>query len=350
MSTQVQRDIEYQVRVDCSKGAQGVRILTLDEGQNIVIGRMTSPQDVSTATALKFDSKVISRKHAILSIIDKKLCIKDTQSSSGTFLNGQRLSSQAEESDYIELITGDEVALGEDCDVDGVLYQRVFLKLTLARFEGEIKKGGHDAPARKTISREEFNKIVKQTTETASTSILPQVPVPAAATAAPAQSPHSSIQKSEHSAAPVYSPIQIAKWGQIKSRLEKGLTESSKLGRGESILGSEDFSNPLKGSGSVNGEFDELSADQVAEMNAEFDQIWANVSNGLDGKLSKYLKLAEPFCQIMLDSGAIPRHVPFIPKKYKRPDVSIMKKGAANLPSSYSLATSDNRSTGAPFQ
>ena len=34
---------------------------------------MANAQDVSTTTALKFDSQVISRKHAIFSIIDKKV-------------------------------------------------------------------------------------------------------------------------------------------------------------------------------------------------------------------------------------------------------------------------------------
>ncbi|KAJ3312711.1 hypothetical protein HDU76_002821 [Blyttiomyces sp. JEL0837] len=41
------------------------------------------------------------------------------ESSSGTFLNGHRLSPQALESPKIELHDGDVIKLGEDCEVNG---------------------------------------------------------------------------------------------------------------------------------------------------------------------------------------------------------------------------------------
>ncbi|OUM61728.1 hypothetical protein PIROE2DRAFT_44935, partial [Piromyces sp. E2] len=44
--------------------------------------------------------------------------IKDTGSSSGTFLNGKRLSPQGQESTFFELNNGDVIKLGEDCQVN----------------------------------------------------------------------------------------------------------------------------------------------------------------------------------------------------------------------------------------
>ena len=37
-------------------------------------------------------------------------------------MNGQRLSAQGEESDFIELCTQDQIIIGEDCFVDGGFY------------------------------------------------------------------------------------------------------------------------------------------------------------------------------------------------------------------------------------
>jgi hypothetical protein len=47
------------------------------------------------------------------------LCIKDCKSSKGTFLNQVRLSLALEESEWIEVVTGDEIQLGQDKTVDG---------------------------------------------------------------------------------------------------------------------------------------------------------------------------------------------------------------------------------------
>ena len=54
-------------------------------------------------------------------------------------------------------------------------------------------------------------------------------------------------------------------------------------------------------------------------MNSEFDQIWANVTHELDGRLCRYLHLAEPYVVLFKDSGAISEHQPFVPKKAVKP-------------------------------
>ncbi|KAJ3272128.1 hypothetical protein HDV01_005893 [Terramyces sp. JEL0728] len=54
-----------------------------------------------------------------------KLCIRDTKSSSGTYINGKRLSPQGLFSDYIEIFPTDVINFGEDCIVDGTSYKAV---------------------------------------------------------------------------------------------------------------------------------------------------------------------------------------------------------------------------------
>ncbi|RKP19783.1 SMAD/FHA domain-containing protein, partial [Rozella allomycis CSF55] len=62
-----------------------------------------------------FDNKVLSRNHALISADEHgKIFIKDTKSSNGTFLNGNRLSQEGEESEPVELKEGDKLTLGVD--------------------------------------------------------------------------------------------------------------------------------------------------------------------------------------------------------------------------------------------
>jgi len=76
-----------------------------------------------------YNSKVVSRNHAILKYENGKFYIKDTGSSSGTFLNGKRLSPQGQESTFHELSNGDIIKLGEDCQVNKILHKCVLLKV-----------------------------------------------------------------------------------------------------------------------------------------------------------------------------------------------------------------------------
>ncbi|KAI8807903.1 hypothetical protein BJ742DRAFT_811173 [Cladochytrium replicatum] len=80
---------------------------------------------------LRFVSKVVSRQHAVLFFADGKVYIQDTKSSSGTFLNGRRLSPQGEQSENYELKEGDLIQLGEDCEVNGTIHKRVGMRMSL---------------------------------------------------------------------------------------------------------------------------------------------------------------------------------------------------------------------------
>ena len=90
--------------------------------QPLRIGRFTdrSGMGVSAANALgsnklAFKSKVVSRAHAeIWCEAGGKFFIKDTKSSSGTFLNHVRLSAAAADSRPFELRDGDTLQLGVD--------------------------------------------------------------------------------------------------------------------------------------------------------------------------------------------------------------------------------------------
>ncbi len=86
------------------------------------IGRFTerSGVPISQANALNsnklaFKSKVVSRAHAeVWCELGGKFFIKDTKSSSGTFLNHVRLSAASQDSRPFELKDGDTLQLGVD--------------------------------------------------------------------------------------------------------------------------------------------------------------------------------------------------------------------------------------------
>ncbi|ORX50279.1 SMAD/FHA domain-containing protein [Piromyces finnis] len=89
----------------------------------------TEASSSSPSQFIYYSSKVVSRNHALLKHENGKFYIKDTGSSSGTFLNGKRLSPQGQESTFFELNNGDVVKLGEDCQVNKVLHKCVLLKI-----------------------------------------------------------------------------------------------------------------------------------------------------------------------------------------------------------------------------
>eukprot|EP00124_Ichthyophonus_hoferi_P005858 Ihof_evm1s999 gene=Ihof_evmTU1s999 len=61
-----------------------------------------------------FQNKMVSRNHAEIWLENGKVFIRDTGSSNGTVVNGVRLSASGEESDPVELHTGDHLQLGDD--------------------------------------------------------------------------------------------------------------------------------------------------------------------------------------------------------------------------------------------
>jgi pSer/pThr/pTyr-binding forkhead associated (FHA) protein len=86
---------------------------------NILIGRGKTLSDC-LATTLLFHTRVVSRHHGLLLLRpDAKIYLQDTGSSSGTFLNGSRLSPAGVKSRPFELVDGDRIQLGEDIVLDG---------------------------------------------------------------------------------------------------------------------------------------------------------------------------------------------------------------------------------------
>ncbi|KAG0309152.1 hypothetical protein BGZ98_004898 [Dissophora globulifera] len=82
------------------------------EGFVLKIGRFTDRQ--SLPNRVTFKSKVVSRGHAEIFTEQGKFYIRDTKSSSGTFLNHARLSPPGVESKPTQLKDGDVVQLGVD--------------------------------------------------------------------------------------------------------------------------------------------------------------------------------------------------------------------------------------------
>ncbi|TPX30418.1 hypothetical protein SmJEL517_g06015 [Synchytrium microbalum] len=107
---------------------KGRRVFTLDAP--IYLGRQIDNTDgLNPVNALRFPAKVVSRQHALIQFKNGKVYLQDTKSSSGTFLNGHRLSAQAQESALTEIHDGDILKLGEDCDVNGVLHSSIVMKV-----------------------------------------------------------------------------------------------------------------------------------------------------------------------------------------------------------------------------
>ncbi|KAJ3047795.1 hypothetical protein HK097_011163 [Rhizophlyctis rosea] len=150
------------------------RTIKLTNGQCTPIGRHTEGGEPVTS-GLRFISKVVSRNHAVVFGVDGKLYIQDTKSSSGTFLNSQRLSPQQQESPRVELHDGDIIRLGEDCEVNGVLHTSILMKVTFntrrltgSSFdidgEGEYVDFSSDPQVRQTVETE-FNAIWSSLTQ-----------------------------------------------------------------------------------------------------------------------------------------------------------------------------------------
>ncbi|KAJ2912943.1 hypothetical protein MD484_g7470, partial [Candolleomyces efflorescens] len=88
--------------------------IALSHGQHVKIGRQTNAKTAPGERNGYFDSKVLSRQHAEVWEEGGKIYIKDVKSSNGTFINGERLSSEAVESDPYELKSDDIVEFGID--------------------------------------------------------------------------------------------------------------------------------------------------------------------------------------------------------------------------------------------
>uniref|UniRef100_A0A8H7Y444 FHA domain-containing protein n=1 Tax=Psilocybe cubensis TaxID=181762 RepID=A0A8H7Y444_PSICU len=89
------------------------------------IGRQTSSKTAPGERNGFFDSKVLSRQHAEVWEEGGKIYIKDVKSSNGTFINGERLSSEGHKSEPFELKSDDIVELGVDISSLATHHDRV---------------------------------------------------------------------------------------------------------------------------------------------------------------------------------------------------------------------------------
>lgn len=106
---------------------------TIIVSQPILLGRQLDGQDPNTSplNQVRFNSKVVSRQHARITFSEGKFQIQDTKSSSGTFVNGERLSPQGQESRLQEVHDGDVIKLGEDYNQGGSVHLCVMFRIRL---------------------------------------------------------------------------------------------------------------------------------------------------------------------------------------------------------------------------
>lgn len=103
--------IEDNLAINRSSEERALR--TLSKDGIIKMGR--SEQSYVDAKPIMYKSKVVSRVHAELILRNGKWFVRDAGSSSGTYLNNERLNrTNDEERDMVPLHTGDVLRLGAD--------------------------------------------------------------------------------------------------------------------------------------------------------------------------------------------------------------------------------------------
>ncbi|KAI8975117.1 SMAD/FHA domain-containing protein, partial [Mycotypha africana] len=123
----------------------------LEAGRIIKIGRFTDRSSIQNH--ISFKSKVVSRSHCEIWLNqDGKIMLRDTKSSSGTFLNHVRLSPANTESRSVEVKDGDLVQLGIDYQGG---YEEIYRSVKM-RFEIN-RPSHHNRPVSYTMSA--FNNL-----------------------------------------------------------------------------------------------------------------------------------------------------------------------------------------------
>jgi len=97
----------------CEEGSAlfSEKVLTLVEGEKVTVARAVGEDSPAQDNAV-FDSKVLSRAHAIFSFVNGQFFLKDVGSRNGTFINSFRLSKPMTESDDICLYSQDLIRFG----------------------------------------------------------------------------------------------------------------------------------------------------------------------------------------------------------------------------------------------
>lgn len=109
--------------------------------ETLRIGRQTNAKTIPTPNNGYFDSKVLSRQHAEV-WADKssgRVWIRDIKSSNGTFVNGQRLSQENQDSEPHELRAEDVLELGIDIvgeDNKTIVHHKVAARVEHAGLHG----------------------------------------------------------------------------------------------------------------------------------------------------------------------------------------------------------------------
>jgi len=109
----------------------------LIEGMVVKIGRQVNRpgnnnDNIANENAIWFNSKVVSRSHAEIWAKDGQVYLKDTASSSGTFLNHMRLSPSGRESRPYPLKDNDIIQLGIDYQGRSEdIYKCVIIKIVI---------------------------------------------------------------------------------------------------------------------------------------------------------------------------------------------------------------------------
>ncbi|KAF8313379.1 SMAD/FHA domain-containing protein [Amanita rubescens] len=88
--------------------------ITLSGNRRVEIGRQTNAETAPSDKNGYFDLEVLSRQHAEVWEEGGKIFIKDVKSSTGTFINGSRLSPEGIESEPYGLTSDDIVEFGVD--------------------------------------------------------------------------------------------------------------------------------------------------------------------------------------------------------------------------------------------
>ncbi|MCR5606601.1 MAG: FHA domain-containing protein [Treponema sp.] len=83
-----------------------VSYLMFDKKKVKLVEKITIGRD--TSNTIVIDSKLTSRKHAVIQKIKDAYFLKDENSTNGTFLNGHRIPADK----YVKLNTGDKITVG----------------------------------------------------------------------------------------------------------------------------------------------------------------------------------------------------------------------------------------------
>ncbi|TEB19569.1 hypothetical protein FA13DRAFT_1758105 [Coprinellus micaceus] len=130
--------------------------IALSHGQHVKIGRQTNAKTAPAEKNGYFDSKVLSRQHAEVWEEGGKIYIKDVKSSNGTFINGERLSSEAVESDPYELKSDDIVEFGIDIvgeDNKTIIHHKVAARVVCVFSEQDAAVAGRaEVHAREAVT------------------------------------------------------------------------------------------------------------------------------------------------------------------------------------------------------